>query len=87
MNGKFKNPCSVHTRLKSQLVFSICWNPKEVGFSASEGVDVLARQQPAAKASLYGLPAEGGAHIKARCLPASDEAKQSLTGLPSIFGF
>jgi hypothetical protein len=27
----------------SQLVFSICWNPEEVGSNASEGIDLLAR--------------------------------------------
>ena len=50
----------------SQLVFSVCWNPKEAGSNASEGMDVLARQEQGEKeqklpfsVSLYRLPAEG----------------------------
>lgn len=31
----------------SQLVFSIQWNPKEVGSNASEELDVLARREQA----------------------------------------
>ena len=55
----------------SLLVFSICWNPEEVGFNASEGMDVLARQEQVDKeqklpssTSLYRCPAEVMAQIK-----------------------
>lgn len=42
----------------SQLLFSILWNPKEVGLSASEGVDLLVRTRAgrqSAEASFYDL--------------------------------
>ena len=57
----------------SQLVFSICWNPEEVGSNASEGMDLLARQEKQAKTKsisllpcpfIVSLPAEGMAQIK-----------------------
>ncbi|CAO2643094.1 hypothetical protein LEMLEM_LOCUS26503 [Lemmus lemmus] len=52
--------------LLHQLVFSICWNPKEVGYNSGEGMDVLAKRGQAVKEeenlpspmSLYRLPAE-----------------------------
>ena len=50
----------------SQLVFCVCWTPKEGGSNATEGTDVLARWGQAGKElklpsslSLYRLPAEG----------------------------
>jgi hypothetical protein len=55
----------------SQLVFSISWNPGEIGWDASEGIDLLARPGQAGKEqdrpsslSLYRLLAEGGAQIR-----------------------
>lgn len=43
-NRSTKNPVIVwSTRPMYQLVFSICQNPKEVGFNASEGMDAIAR--------------------------------------------
>jgi hypothetical protein len=33
----------------SQKVFSRCWNPKQVGSSASEGMDLPARREKAGK--------------------------------------
>lgn len=57
------NTCSVH-KAGSHLVFSICWNLKEAGSTAGEGLDVLARQEQAGSVSLCRLPAEGVAPIK-----------------------
>lgn len=37
--------CSVPRGWVSQLPFCICWSPKEVGSSSSEGMDVLTRQE------------------------------------------
>lgn len=31
----------------SRLAFCMCWNPEEMGFNASKGMDVLARQEQA----------------------------------------
>ena len=59
----------------SQLVFSISWNPEEVGSNASEGMDLLVRVRACRHKKkesfllpcpLYGLPAEGAVHIKGR---------------------
>jgi hypothetical protein len=44
MKRSSSNPILIQsTRLMSQLVFSILWNPKEVVPSASEGMDLLVR--------------------------------------------
>ena len=59
------SPCS----WMPQLLFSMCWNPEEVGSNASEGMDLPARQEQAKRASsllpcpLYRQSAEGGAQI------------------------
>jgi hypothetical protein len=48
----------------SQLVFSRCWNPKEVGSNASEGMDLPRckqadkEQELPSSMSLYRFPAE-----------------------------
>jgi hypothetical protein len=54
-----------------QLVFNICWNAKDIGTNASEGMDMLARRGQAGKEekliafkSLYRLPAEGMVQIE-----------------------
>lgn len=39
-----------------QLVFSIYWNSKEVGFNASEGMVLLVRQEQAVKEESFLLP-------------------------------
>lgn len=55
----------------SQLVFSRHWNPKEVVSNASEGIDLLQRQEQAGKEqnlpssmSIYSLLEEGMAQIR-----------------------
>ena len=65
------NSCSVPQGWVSQMVLCICWNPEEVGSSASERVDVLVKQGQVGKEqnlpssmSFYRLPAEGVAQIK-----------------------
>ena len=57
----------------SQLVYSICWNSKEVGSNASEEMDLLARARASRQREklplscpLSGLPAEGVAQIGGR---------------------
>lgn len=37
----------------SQLVFSVCWNPEEVGAYASEGINLPSRVRQRAKASFF----------------------------------
>jgi hypothetical protein len=53
------------------LVFSIHWNPEEVGFNVSEKMDKPARQKQSGKdpkltssVPLYRLPAEGAAQTR-----------------------
>lgn len=54
----------------SQLVFCLCWDPKEVSSNAREGVDVLTRQGQAVEQSfllplsLYTCPPKSVAQIK-----------------------
>ena len=55
----------------SQLLFSICRNPKAIDSNASEGMDSLVRQEQAhkeqklsASMSFYWLPAEGVAKTR-----------------------
>lgn len=62
----------------SQLVFSIHWNPDEVGSKASEGMDLLTRGGQASEEQnlpsskpLYRLPAEGVAQIGGMSFPTS----------------
>lgn len=59
-----------------QKVFSILWNPEEVGSNISEGIDLLAIQEQATKCKssiyLYRLPTEGVTQIKGVCLPISN---------------
>jgi hypothetical protein len=52
----------------SQLFFSTCWNPEEVGSNANEGIDLLARARASRQRKrasfllpcpLYRLPAKG----------------------------
>lgn len=37
------------TRLVPELVLSICWNPREAGSNAGEGVDLVGRQEQTGK--------------------------------------
>ena len=60
MNGKSRNPGWI-----SQLVFGLCWNPKEVDFNANKGMDTLGshgktsgEQKLSSFMSIYRLPAE-----------------------------
>lgn len=71
MNRKSKNLEVAQCRVwMPQLVFSRHLNPRKVGSNASDGMDLLARQEQAGKEqnlsskSLYRLPAEGTAQIK-----------------------
>lgn len=47
------------------MVFSVCLHPKEIDFSVSEGMDMLARweQKTLFSMALYKLPAECMAQI------------------------
>lgn len=64
-NERSKNPVVAQSmRLESQLVFSICWNPKGVVSNASEGMDLQGRARASRQTekasffmSLYRLPA------------------------------
>lgn len=60
MNGKSRSPGWI-----SQLVFSLCWNPKEVDFNANKGMDILGshgktskEQKLSSSMSIYRLKAE-----------------------------
>ena len=76
----------------SQLVFSIHQNPEEIGFNASEKINLPARvKSNRQKASvllscpLYGLPTEGVAQIKGgSCCLKGAELKVSLTTLNNL---
>lgn len=63
----------------SLLVFSICWSPKNVGSSGSEGMDVLARLEQSflllflisveGLAQIKGVPSRLKVRTKGPCLP------------------
>lgn len=82
---KPKNPVIAQsTRLDflACLHFSFCWNPKEIGSVASEGIYVLARlgradpgQQLPSSTALYRLPAGGGAQIQGASSPLQTQIK------------
>ena len=64
---KVHKSSSCSMRLDVSLVFSVCWNPEDVGFNASEGMDLPARVRTKQTKNkcfllpcpLHGLPAEG----------------------------
>jgi hypothetical protein len=55
----------------SQLVFSTCWNPENVGCNGTEGMDLLAKEKAGRQRESfllscpsYKLPADGVTWIK-----------------------
>lgn len=75
------------------LAFSISWNPKEVGFSDGERMELLVRQTRSGKEKklpssmpLYRLPAEGMTQTKAvlSCLKSELKMCVSLPQRPTL---
>lgn len=54
----------------SQLLFSMCWDPKETGADARERTDLPVRASFLLPCPLYRLPEEGVAQIKGILVPS-----------------
>ena len=53
--------------MESQLLYNICWNPKEVGYNASEGMDFPVRTRASTWRASFLLPCPyTGCHKKVR---------------------
>ena len=81
----------------SQLVFSICWNPKEVGSNASEGMDLPERLRAEMQAKnksfllpcfYIGLQQKVWPKLKVGLSASNDpQSRKSLTDVPSCLDF
>lgn len=68
---KVKERCSfsVPQGWVSQLIFSMCWNPEDVGSNASEGKDALTKQGQTGKEQIFFISLCSRRKCGPSCLP------------------
>jgi hypothetical protein len=67
----------------SQLVFSTCWNPEEVGYNASEGMDLLSEAKASRQKAIDSKEGMaqirgGSSHLKIWIKAVSSCLKESI---------